>query len=91
MNGQYFDVYSPKPTTKPENVTDTVAGKVPKQADRLVLDLQVGSTKEQVDAIIKAIQDLRDTPDSSVGTKLQELWILMPDGTSNKVFPGGVK
>lgn len=91
VNGDYFDIYSPKPTTKPENVADTVAGKLSKQADRLVLDLQVGFTQEQVDAILKAIQDLRDTPDSSVQTKLQELWVLMPDGTVNKVFPGVIK
>jgi hypothetical protein len=61
------------------------------QADRIILDLQVGFTEEQVDAILKAVQDKRDTPDTAIRTKLQELWVVMPDGTIKKVFPGVIK
>jgi hypothetical protein len=91
VNGRYFDVYSPKPTTPPVNIADAVDKKVARQADRIVLDLQVGFTKDQIDGILRAIQDKRDTPDTATRTDLVEIWVLMPDGTMKRIFPGVIR
>ena len=91
INGDYFDIYSPKPTTPAKNIANTVDNKVGTQAGRIVLDLQIDFTEGQIRDVIDAIQGRRDTPDSATREKLEEIWVVMPDGSIKKVFPGVIK
>ena len=87
----YFDIYSPKPTTPAKNIANTVDNKVGTQAGRIVVDLQIDFTEGQIRDVIDAIQGRRDTPDSATREKLEEIWVVMPDGSIKKFFPGVIK
>jgi hypothetical protein len=91
INGDYFDVYSPKTSTSPRNIAATVDKKVGEQAGRIVLDLQIDFTEGQIRDVLDAIQGRRDTPDTATREKLEELWVVMPDGSIRKLFPGVIK
>jgi hypothetical protein len=91
INDEYCDIYSPTTTTPPRNIADTVDSKVGTQADRIILDLQIDFTEQQILEILDAIQRRRDTPDTATREKLEEIWVIMPDGSIKKVFPGVIK
>jgi hypothetical protein len=89
IEGRYFDLYSPQNTTPAGNVASNVNDKAGGQVDRIIIEFPPGTTPQRIQDVIDEIQVYRNTPDSGTRKKLEEMWIIKPDRTIEKIFPGG--
>ena len=95
IEGKLFDLYSPTPTKTPTGIADVIDQKAGTQVSRVIVKLPPPPKDKTIDdvitEIVKEVQKKRDTPDTGTRDDLEELWVVKPDGTIVKLFPGRVK
>lgn len=89
IEDHYFDLYSPANSTPANNVADNVDTKIGSQVDHVIIEFPTDATDERVQEVIDAIQGKRDTPDTATRDDLEEIWIIKPDRTIERIFPDG--
>jgi len=93
IQGELFDLYTPEDDTTPKNIADKIDKKAETQCDRVIVKLPdppTGKTIDEViDEIIDEVQKKRDTPDTGTRDDLEELIVVKPDGSIQRLFPNG--
>ena len=95
IQGELFDLYSPEPDTTPRGVAGGVDTKFGKQVDRVIVQVPElpddRSADDYINDVIDEVKKKRKTPGTGTRENMKELWIVKPDGTIVKVFPGRIE